>query len=63
MVKPTAMEEILNHLSKMPDEHIRQVLDFVRSLTPENEYHINHNRLKLRNILRMAEPELFSELN
>jgi hypothetical protein len=55
------MEKLMNHLAKLPDEHLIQVLDFIRSITPEGPKETSKGqRFRLRDILRQAGPELFN---
>lgn len=61
MTRPVAMEKLMNQLAKLPDKDLLQVLDFIRSITPEGskEASFEGQRFRLRDILRQAGPELF----
>lgn len=61
MIKPTTWEKLMSQLSDLPDEHLEQVIDFIRSLSRERsgKAAIGRPRYKLRDILRQADPELF----
>lgn len=61
MVRSSAREEIFNHIARMPEEQLKQVLYLVRALTAESAGSSpGYKRLRLRHILREAGPELFS---